>query len=387
MAAVAQAPKLRRIQRKQCHKERRSTMIHEKQIRQLCAIHAVNNLLQLPHDFVGACCDSDNAHDDSNININSGSQSNTLNEHTCDTVDVCKSITRSPQQGYITIHKWTCCGRIVHHYPYPRRRRPSDVTEQSTRKNTKTARWYSATQSEFDDIATEFTLRERALMTEGDVSESFSDANNNADETLSTTKSLSMMQKMSSQYGTPYFGNYSLEVIQTALQRRGVEMSFFRVTDDINASINITDSITSSENKKLVGFILHVQQEEERTVSSYLRSFGSHLPLVRNFCVGGKHWYVITRMKYNSYQGHGLDDRRTDPNATIANESSYKSDTLSSSSDGNSENDAWYLIDSNTDDVEKFEEYPQVLEYLRNVQSTGGLVFRAMLERETGESG
>ena len=151
---------------------------------------------------------------------------------------------RACRREAATVHKWTCNGQILyqcrhpcHHFCHNFNGSGGTQTNNDIDTN-KSTRWWIATQEEFDDIAQEFTLRERMLM-EGDHSGLFSRPANCNSHTMSgndirrpakkNRSKLSIMQKLNSQYGTPFVGNYALEVIEMALSRRGVELEFFRL--------------------------------------------------------------------------------------------------------------------------------------------------------------
>lgn len=147
-------------------------MIHEKQVRQLCAIHSVNNLLQLPSDTA--------------IYRPSGD---------------------SDQRTMATVHEWVCHGRIIHEC------RQKTVGEATTDEvldsnvgsdlGRRGKLWRVATQQEFDDIAKEFTLRELSLMNGDDPSFSTTTSGEEAFPSDGMTQAgrLSTMQRLRSQYG------------------------------------------------------------------------------------------------------------------------------------------------------------------------------------------
>ena len=213
-------------------------MIHEEQIRQLCAIHTVNNLLQLP----------DQLDYDSFINVVVGGEGGECNPEEDDDD---APITNTTEK--VIIHEWTCHGKILRRYTKCNEYQ-DDSNEYQDDSALLEKRQHQqirvATQDEFDNIAKELTQREQMLLS-GDEStfisatSTVSEENitsNNGTSSLQTTKQLhkvSMMQRVRSQYGTPYLGNYSLDVIQEALLHRGVELEFFRLPEEEDDSINI----------------------------------------------------------------------------------------------------------------------------------------------------
>jgi hypothetical protein len=274
-------------------------MLHEKQTRQLCAVHTVNNLLQLPS---GSGCDGsfDCADDDAKD---------------------------------LQIHTWTCDGRVLHQY-----RQPSSTSISLDKC------WCAATQSEFDKIAQQVTIRERQLMN-GDVSDAM---NKNDGTTSSTNDSLSTWQRTWSHHVTPFFGNYSCEVIQLALTRRGVSLDYFHVPEEV-ADAQVGTSSSESATSTPIGYVVY---EQGNSYSSYLKQMGGYIPIVKHFCQG-KHWYAITRVKYTCSHSN-------DPTKLNQQEATY-----------------WYIIDSKLNDERVIESDEQLMDVLKGIQNKGGLVFRA----------
>jgi hypothetical protein len=129
---------------------------------------------------------------------------------------------------------------------------------------------------------------------------------------------LSFLQRVRSQYGTPYLGNYSIEVITKALQRRGVTLEYYRVppteeydnTNTNNDYFALTSAAAVSNNTAtLIGFIVYTKVDmSQRSISSSLTMLGRHIPIVKNFCNIGHHWYTITGLRYNDCMISRTDD-------------------------------------------------------------------------------
>ena len=267
------------------------TMIHEKQTRQFCAVHTVNNLLQIP------------------------------------------------LSGDDTAITWTCNGQRLHLHH---------------------SSWYKATQPEFDAIANEITLRERQLMNgDDDFFATIGNKSTAAGDDERSTCSLSIWQKIWSHHGTPYWGNYSMEVLQLALQRRGVGLDYFRVTreeEDAGAkkldNTTTTTNVDGSSNIHL-GYVIY-EQGNSPSITTYLKRVGSYIPILKHFCQG-MHWYAITRVRREDITGI---DNETESNNNIS----------------------WYhLIDSKSSDIPIFDSEERLMQLLRKIQDRGGLVFRASL--------
>ena len=321
-------------------------MIHEKQVRQLCAVHTVNNLLQIPSDF--DWCDGD-GDEKSNNDLDTSYSASTTQENK--TVD--KDNTPRLHSDR-TIHRWTCSSQVLHQLEQP----PSSIPTAADK------RWRAATQAEFDEIAQEITIRERLLM-EGKLSITCSDENHQTrdDYMSSSTQNLSALQRIFSHHGTPFLGNYSLEVMQVALKRRGVVMEYFRVSDvDAVVEVDNDASNTAKISSLHVGYIVY---DHRNSFSSYLKRIGRNVPILKHFCQG-KHWYAITRVCYHSKEiNASLKTCKSSINDIELNKTENKS-TVS-----------WYLIDSKLNEPLSYDSDKQLLQDLRQIQDSGGLVFRA----------
>ena len=118
-------------------------------------------------------------------------------------------------------------------------------------------------------------------------------------------------------------------------------------------------------NSRHIGFIIHEQCENQRTALSYLQRVGSHIPLLKNICGGGRHWYAITRIRHHSDES-GPQPKKNTNDAVVYN-----------TGDVDQKFWPWYLVDSNLNDVSMFNSEEELNAYLRKVQRGGRLVFRA----------
>ena len=338
-------------------------MIHEEQVRQLCAIHTVNNLLQLPSDL-----------DYDSYRGGERDRDQKWEKGECE-----QSITTHSQ------HEWTCRGRVLCRFERcDEAEFASDDDDQdgfggedakTKKKRSIGRRWRAATRGEFDDIAAEFTIREQRLIS-GDESAFMSNASIDEEETSTIMNKsqegpdvikLSLMQRLRSHYGTPYFGNYSLEVIEEALKRRGVELEFYRVPDDtslhgriLEFELDADGATTSTTNKHLIGFVVYDKVVGRRRILSLLTWVGSRIPIVRQFCDVGQHWYAITGVRYK---------HRTHENPMDESSTDGKNDTDDSS---------WYLIDSKMSGMTAFHTDEDLTGFIMSIQQEGGLLFRAV---------
>ena len=347
-------------------------MIHEEQIRQLCAIHTVNNLLQLP----------DHLDYDSCINVVVGGEEGECNLEEDDDAP----ITNNNEK--VIIHEWTCHGNILRRYTKCNKcQDDSALLETQIRV---------ATQDEFDNIAKELTQREQMLLS-GDESTFISAtstvseeniSSNNGTSSLQTSKQLhkvSMMQRVRSQYGTPYLGNYSIDVIQEALLHRGIELEFYRLREEEDDSINIhatkcsaekgdanstTRSSATTSKKCLLGLVIYVKEDDQQISStlSYLSRIGSHIPIIKHFCSVGQHWYAITGVQYTSSH-HDVGSVKVEDSSS----KEYKQNE-------NNDDSSWHVIDSKRDDIIELKSDKELVDYARDIQKGGGLVFRAFID-------
>lgn len=323
-------------------------MIHEKQFRQLCAVHTVNNLLQIPSDFDWFDGDGDGV-EKSNNDVDAGYSSNTTPEKKTFEKD------NSPRlDSGRTIHRWTCSRQVLYECEQPPSLQPTSADK----------RWRAATQAEFDEISEEITIREILLM-EGKISLACSDENQQTrDDYMSpSTQKLSAWQRIFSHHGTPFLGNYSLEVMQVALKRRGIIMDYFRVPE-VDAVVD-GDNDASSTAKISSLHIGYIVYDHRNSFSSYLKRIGRNVPILKHFCQG-KHWYAVTRVCYHFKEINGSSNTSK---SNINNNELNKTESKSTVS--------WYLIDSKLNQPLIYDSDKQLLQDLRQIQDSGGLVFRA----------
>lgn len=126
---------------------------------------------------------------------------------------------------------------------------------------------------ELDGIAKELTLTEKRL--------------------LDSKAELSTMDGVSSRHGTPLLGNYSLEVVQKALERRDVSLSWLS-----SGSLQTTSRGAFDEESSVVGFVINTKSVD----SNYLLSMV--LPKNR------RHWLAVPRLSSGESKG---DNEATSP--------------------------------------------------------------------------
>lgn len=349
-----------------------SVMIHEQQVRQLCAIHAVNNLLQLPSNL-----DYDLLSEEGQVPVlDSG-------DHEHAYVDIGDSEQRR-FKALIISHEWACnenilfryyehCGKyesVLNSHPTTATTMHYEYEGGDARMQRPKRHWRVATQQEFDDIAYELTLREKMLTSSEDDESTFISGDACSSRT-SRNKQISLLQRICSQHGTPYFGNYSIEVMKEALIRRGVELEFYRLPSENNVNDDAEGNITfSSTSKCLIGFILHIQDQRAYIPSPLLR-IGRSIPIVKNFCDIGRHWYAITRVQYKQHTMSGSTIQSCD----IPSQQFLGEDTTTTAS-------SWCLIDSKVCDISTFHTKKELHDFMRHTgEREGCLVFAAYFIR------
>jgi hypothetical protein len=216
--------------------------VHERQCLQLCAVHTINNLLQLSPD--------------------------------CEDIEwICESLQLS---------KPPC--------------KP-------------------ATQSELDRIAGDLTRAENALLTQ------------------STTWWRHCWSK--SNHRTLYYGNYSFETLQVALEDRKITLEWFPPQKVLGADWLHTDD------GMIVGFVVNSFEGEEdaNCCDSVCRD-------------SMRHWYAISRV------------RRTNDEDVEAHVS-----------------DRWKILDSDRPDETRFLDEDELQQHLKQLSSSDASLFRAILNR------
>lgn len=221
------------------------SVVHERQSRQLCAIHAVNNLLQLHSSPDAATADEGCSH----------------------------------QSCMLTYQ----CGPFI--------------VQRSCQV---------ATKVEMDRIADDLALMERNLLLE-DRLDSIKDGDYNsagggetpvdvvvegASSDCSQHKELSLIDKLVSNHRTMYLGCYSFECLELCLKRRGVTLEWYRVSDDPGQDSAAVLQKSVEADQVVCGFIINLP-DESPTFWSTFRS----VPILGRLVHVGRHWFSITRLR------------------------------------------------------------------------------------------
>jgi hypothetical protein len=178
----------------------------------------------------------------------------------------------------------------------------------------------ACTRKELDDIADNLTVRENDLTsTTLKISE--------------VRRSPSFYVRCRSHHGAPVFGNYSYEVVETALERRNIRLE--RIEADKQEAIDINDCVTDEDSAGLIGFVVNVEVHATGLVMRVAQ---------RLLWPGGRHWYVVTRLQ----RGEEKDANRP-----------------------------WRLLDSMQNEAQEMTT-SQVSRHLQQVSENGGSTFRAV---------
>ena len=238
-------------------------IIHEQQRLQLCAIHTVNNLLQLTDDV--------------------SNEINDLNGPT------------------------------------------------NHRKKQKVSK------SEFDAIADYFTSKEHHLCSDDNLDEiaNFQEQETHGEQqgdkyNCSSSPppppppvSLTLFQKLSSNHRTPILGNYSYEVLETVLKRRGVQLTWHKVEND--------ESANSQNYDQIIGFVLNISKPRYNILR--------YIPYLKN----SRHWFCIVKARQH--------DKKI----------------------------KWIVLDSDDEKFQELSTEAELLSYLLNIKKIGGNIFKASM--------
>ena len=302
-------------------------IVHERQSLQLCAVHTINNLLQL-------------AHDDRDL-------------------------------------PWRCARVIGKKRVFQKSNNNNDNNNHILSTSVSAFQWYQlpspATQVELDNIACDLMQAEQALL--DDYPYRF---------WVWSWFSSRFCKSLTNNHRTLYYGNYSFETLELALQHRQVSLEWFHIPTDTNDLLNVPAGV-------VVGFIInHVMnnesdfQDSNNPSASLKRKHSLPRSLLRRTCCDdpGRHWYAITRVRR---QG---DDAG---NFMMMINNSKNSSKDSSSSNNTSipldehvnleapEDDLWKILDSDSAGDAAILTTDEIREYLYQVSNQDATIFRATL--------
>ena len=358
-------------------------LVHERQSRQLCAIHTVNNLLQL-----GDTGDVDDA--------SSEQETDGIDTSTCtneqDTVAAASASGPSLMSDETTDGSDRCW-----HYKCG----PSTILKRTARQTK------LATKAEFDALADEMTLLESRLFSSvgdgddapnnNDNSESMADKEDEDDdhvprtvprERITMRGQPTIRERFASNHSTAYFGNYSFECMELALKNRDVDLDWYRLPEKSSLDYiggteaggdRDNDNISTKEvpnqlNRKndigvkriVCGFVINFPDGDGKW--SYARRLLAYVPLVGGLFETGRHWYAVSRLRriqpYNGESNNHMMGMHGDVAAKMDTTVAF-----------------WYIIDSDQDEVVKLTSDAELEEYLASIQARGGQIFRATIQK------
>ena len=209
------------------------------------------------------------------------------------------------------------------------------------------------TDSEMDGIADNMTAAENRIL-RGDVGPNGEDA----------AVAPSLYEKLWSNHRTILFGNYSLETMEIALRRRGVDLTWVNPNSGTDvAEMGAGMGNGEAGEKLLAGYIVNAPKDGDASwwrFDRYLR----YVPLARRIVTGGRHWFAITR----------LERVRLSSGTACC----YRGE-------GNKKEGQWTVIDSDKSDIRYLSSKGELQNYLCGLWETGGQIFQATLEFKTAE--
>jgi len=197
-----------------------------------------------------------------------------------------------------------------------------------------------ATKAEFDQIANELTMMENALLKDG------------GGGGISNADGIVAWEVLWSHHRTPFLGNYSFEVIESALKNRDVQLKWY---DPNDYEQNNNDTLTSCST---IGFIVN----RKATKNAILRTI-----LPRN---SGRHWFAITKIATTGVHNNNItivEDEVLDGHK-CDNEQQQQQQPSSSS---------WVVLDSEQNNAIIFDTKAELIKFLKDVKDNGGSVFAA----------
>jgi len=299
-------------------------IVNDPQHRQLCAVHTINNLLQLTTKKNSTTTREDNADD---TRTAGGEQR------------ICKSnaTTRS-----VLIN-----GQLY---------KQANNVEFASKK-------------ELESIADEMSGREAAWMSGEEEERDANGCKTNAGNSQ-------WWRSLRSNHRTVFTGNFSFSVLESALSKRDVALNWFKIENDTKPSdlTNYYDSANndddSSQNNVVVGYVINSKKEiiKPYSVKSLARAA---------LAVGssGRHWFAITKIRVVLDASH----RDSGSESTMVDYGSSKSSLgLDSGEAIEYDKDKWFIVDSESRDDREIENNGELLEFLKEIITNDGNVFQAV---------
>lgn len=300
-------------------------MIHEDQSLQLCALHTINNLLQLKERVVVDCTAED----------------------TTDSVVLKEAL--------------LCGGRLLY-----------SSQSESTKNNA------IATIGELNQIADYLTERECSLLAGGDTS--MEEGTHTTEQGYDVTKnvtSLSLLQKMRSQHRTLLAGNYSFEVLETILSQRNVSLKWFPTDQhSIESLETVNHGNNNINNNAVIGFILNATDSSSSIWNSIVHSlFG-----------GERHWFAITRLR-RCWIPQSVEADDEEPQLPSISTTTNETETLFLDSETDAQveydSDLWHIVDSDSSEIVDLTT-KELWDLLKEAEEDGGTLLQAILNEVEG---
>jgi hypothetical protein len=352
-------------------------MIHEVQVRQYCAIHAVNNLLQLP-----SALDYDAYRIILERPIDDGREGRMWEAGDGGMRKWGRRAMASSSEydAAADTHVWTCRDDVLCRLiPYSSfsiaeddvgATPGEDDCKDETGSGGGTRIWRAGTRREFDDIALGLSMREDVLLG------GWTSYDDDADVLRDAIEGATLLRRMRCKYGTPYLGNYSIDVMREALGRRGVSMDYYRVPTNDDDVVDAHDGLgsvmhddtgdndearNSTFHGRLIGFVVHTNETTTSrkgtwNISSSLSWMAGRIPVLRDVCGVGRHWHAITGVRYEHHRhrrrANGEDSDSDDASRVDGAE---KKDSTA--------HNTWHLIDSKVSDKCEFRTDVELMDY------------------------
>lgn len=257
-------------------------VVHERQSLQLCAVHTINNLLQLTtkHHTITTSTD----------------------DHACNNLSwLCGPWTMPPTM-----------------LPVP------------------------ATQAELDQIACDLTQAEDSLLGRRQHQDSWW-------RRQFYGCCCELCYWSGSNHRTVYYGNYSFETLEVALQHRHVSLEWFHIHTNLADALRVPTGI-------VVGFIINHVIDDDSLSRSVLKK-----------CCDdpARHWFAISRVRRRDC----VNDDTNDNDA-----SNFRNNNIEAP-----EEDRWKILDSDRTDDATLLRPDQLQEYLQQLSTQDATIFRATL--------
>jgi len=293
-------------------------IVNDPQHRQLCAVHTINNLLQLTKNSTAM-------KDDGTVRIAAGGSNTT-----------CKSDA--------TTRSVLVTGEI---YTQPKLE--------------------FASKTELDLIADELSNRETVWMG-GDEEE---EREPNGKKT--TVVGSSLWRRLRSNHRTLFTGNFSFSVLETALSKRDVTLNWFQIENDTKASDLTQYHSTKDEDSSqvVIGYVINSKKE----MNPY--SFKSLTRIALAYGSSGRHWYAITKIRVVTDDVSHHHDSGSE-SGTLDDATSRGCIRSNSGGVIGYDKDAWFNVDSESRNDREIANDEELLEFLIEIQKNDGNVFQAV---------